>query len=574
MGIAGVPGYPPGVRLWTPVRAGVHADGERLGRALLAALCAAFLGCVEIEPDAVIAAEPDVQVHAGSAVACASPAPALESLVDEAASRGVAYEPTGNPIGHFPQASLVLDDLDGDGDLDLVVDGFTNQPQILANDGFGVFTPAPGLGGDLALPVLRVAAADLDGDGLPELLAVGNGTLSVAANLGGLRFGEPVEVHRDGVMQPIASLALGDVDGDGDLDALLPGLMPAAESTADTSHEQLLLQEDGVWRVERRWPEEGPKAMSVVALFTDRDRDGDADLYLSGHRHQSISTRGSLFENEGLADGRVGFVDRAPELGLDAVISPMGIDSADLNGDGLLDYCITDTGPVVCYVSEGDGYVDVGLASGLVPASANLNDWSGWGFQLVDLDDDGHPDAVTAAANAGDPMATDGTSIDALWASDGDGGFLDLAPELGFDDTLANYGIAAGDLDGDGSVDVVKTGRGGAQLWMNACTGGAFVEVELVGAGQNVGAFGAQVGWTAGAQRGLMEVQAVRGPSQGPRRLHIGLGDEESLDSLEILWPDGRLSQAGPIEGRRRVVIAHPDAPMEVVERAIEALGI
>ena len=124
---------------------------------------------------------------------------------------------------------MIAEDLDLDGDIDLMFwDGEENL-HLYANDGTGHFSgrPLPGppdIGEGRHMRA--VGAGDLDGDGLHELVWTGDGSTAVAINQGGLSFSEFSLVHHEteDIVGGYASLAFGDIDGDGDLDVALAGL--------------------------------------------------------------------------------------------------------------------------------------------------------------------------------------------------------------------------------------------------------------------------------------------------------------------------------------------------------------
>jgi hypothetical protein len=101
-----------------------------------------------------------------------------------------------------------------------------------------------------------------------------------------------------------------------------------------------------------------------MASFTDRDRDGDMDLIVAGDR-SSAGGPGptNFYRNDGPGDdGFPIFIDDAPEVSFAPWVHGMGVDSFDFNGDGLLDYCISDAVPALgCDLSGPQGYVDAGL---------------------------------------------------------------------------------------------------------------------------------------------------------------------------------------------------------------------
>ena len=140
------------------------------------------------------------------------------------------------------------------------------------------------------------------------------------------------------------------------------------------------------------WVTETGSRVQVAAL-TDRDMDGDLDIL-------SLSDLGppsAFWRNDGLENGELKLVNDAEEIGADLEIAAMGIDSSDLNRDGILDYCMSDVGPPRCLLSDGeDDYYGAAFALGMTisqPVAHHL-DTVGWSVELADLDNSGWPELI------------------------------------------------------------------------------------------------------------------------------------------------------------------------------------
>jgi hypothetical protein len=147
-----------------------------------------------------------------------------------------------------------------------------------------------------------------------------------------------------------------------------------------------------------------------------------------------------------------------------------------------------------------------------------------------------------------------------LYHNRGDGTFDEIAAGLG--PTLAeervSRGMAVGDLDGDGRLDVVINELDGrAQVLQNAVPDpGNWLLVELRGDRGNRDAIGAVVTVTTGptTQRRLVR-SGTSYLSQDDLRQHFGLGAAKKVDTLEVLWPDGTTSSRSGVEVNRKVVV-------------------
>ena len=527
----------------------------------------------------------------GAAVSCAEPVSGFVRLTEQAEVRGLdhVYTPDAEPLTPCPlfPGSIAAPDLDGDGDLDIVMvrrDGF---PHLYVNDGDGSFDHQVldvDAGGR---SILTSGAVDLDGDSLPEVISVGAGTVLMAPNLGDLEFG-PYEVlyEEQGYPKGCAStFNWGDLDGDGDLDLLVPRLETVYSEVPDaeydpgdppiTSFDLLFLNDGGSLTLAQQLSPAGEPGLSATGFFTDRDNDGDLDIYVSSDRAAMGGIPPTAFyRNDGLdGDGLPILVNDAPDIGADVVFDAMGMGTADLNGDGFLDYCVSDIGLwIPCMLSDGfGGYFEGGLAMNLVPELRDFeapgppeSGWASWGLALQDFDADGRLDMAVASGPAPfigdfDPSQIALLQPDAIWQGVDDGLFAERTYDIGFEDPGHHHGLVAADFDRDGFLDIVMGPREGKPVfWSNACGDAAWLEVDLVGAGDNAEGYGARVVLEAAGRAQVDEVHNMHSVSAEPSELHFGLGDADVVDRLEVHWIDGEVSVAERLPVRRRVVVTHP----------------
>jgi len=150
-----------------------------------------------------------------------------------------------------------------------------------------------------------------------------------------------------------------------------------------------------------------------------------------------------------------------------------------------------------------------------------------------------------------------------LYHNRGDGTFDEVAAQFGpvLTDQRVSRGLAAGDLDNDGRLDVVVNDLDGSPqvLHNELAEVGNWLLVKLKGSGKNTDAIGAVVTVKAGKLSLRRLVQSGTSYiSQDDMRRHFGLAQEKQADSLEVLWPDGTTTRLTNVKANQILEIRQP----------------
>lgn len=327
-------------------------------------------------------------------------------------------------------ASVVFADVDGDGDRDILYANGRHWAQlneVYLNNGAGQFTLGYALGPEKATSY-AVPAGDVDGDGDLDVVVANDRAGSwVSLNDGTGHFAYAWPVGPE--VEPTRSAQLEDLDGDGDLDVLVTN-----RGTANGFY-----LNDGSGRFGPKRPFGDPDGSTIAVAVGDVDGDGDADLVLANRDGQANQIL--------ISDGALGFVDaRTFGTGRDET---RAVALADLNGDGVRDIVAVNIGePNAVYLGAGDGTFSDGVSFG--------GDEESYAVATADVDLDGDLDLVVGNVGA----------RSAVYLNDGTGaGWTVLW--LG-DEPADAYGVAVGDLTGDGYPEVGLAISGGYnRLFLN-----------------------------------------------------------------------------------------------------------
>jgi Tfp pilus assembly protein PilF len=417
------------------------------------------------------------------------------------------------PGGLAPGAGgLLLADLDGDGDLDLL-DARAAGVALLVNDGKSLHDGTARWGLGPKAGAAGAIAGDVDNDGKPDLLLLSARGPRLLKNTGGAF--TDVTAASGLPAAAAAAAALVDADHDGDLDVLLGGR---------------LFQNDGAAKFKDVTQAAGlsaPADLSAV-LPTDYDERRDVDLLLAG-----AGSPPRLFQNR--RDGT--FKDVAGSVGLGGIAGAATVSAGDVNKDGYPDLVFGGAGPAALALSDGRGGFTAKPLPGTAAAKRAL---------VLDYDDDGLLDVVVLTAKGLRVLRN-------LGAKGWDDVSEAAAPAASGGDVLA-----AGDLDGDGDTDVLVRGAAGTRVLLNEGGANRSLRVGLTGFVSNRSGVGAKVELRSGSLRQKLETSAAWPPA-APADLVFGLGKRTVVDAVRVLWPAGVLQAEIPETTGPRMAIKELD---------------
>ncbi len=282
------------------------------------------------------------------------------------------------------------------------------------------------------------------------------------------------------------------------------------------------------------------KSWGVVA--TDVNNDGWMDLFVANDTVANflfMNRGGRRFDETGFTAG-VGFGEGGKAR------SGMGVDSADLNQDGWMDLFVTNLNHEFYgfYQNKHDEtFDDIAAPSGIATATKLM---SGWGLKFFDYDNDGNLDLMIANGHPDDLIEKIYDNVKyreplLLFHNSGNG-LKNVSADSGplFSRPLSARGLAIGDFDNDGAVDVLISNNNDAPVLLrnNAGSQNHWLGLRLVGKKSNIDAIGARVSYQAGDLiRSRMKVGGGSYLSSHDPRLVLGIGKRTKIDWLEITWP-------------------------------------
>jgi hypothetical protein len=516
----------------------------------------------------------------------ASPAASLGfHLTDVTNAAGIQFQHNSGAYGgkFLPEtlgSGCAFLDYDRDGWQDILLINGMDWPghkrqrstlRLYRNNRNGTFTDVTHSAGlDLEMYGMGVAVGDYDNDGFPDIFITCVGQSRLFRNTGKGSFVDATRASGLFGRQGFSTSALWfDYDRDGLLDLFVCNYVRWSPEhdvfcSLDGTHKSYCTPEayrgDTCWLFHNRGNgtfedvtatsgifDSSSKSLGVAML--DYDQDGWPDLLVANDTQPN-----KLYRNQ--RNGK--FKDVAVEAGLafsteGKARAGMGVDVGDFDNSGKPGIAITnfDNEMIGLYRASGPGiFDDVSIPSGIGAASRNT---LGFGCMFLDVDLDGALDLVVANGHIDETVRNIRGNVGyaqapQLFLNQGNGTFRDVAGEAGggFEKSKVGRGLAYGDFDRDGDLDILMTTNNGpAYLFRNdQSTGNRGIRFQLQGTKSNRDAIGAHVRISAGGQS---QWRQVRGGSsylsQSEMPVTFGLGKRDKVDQVVIDWPSGRTEE-------------------------------
>jgi tetratricopeptide (TPR) repeat protein len=442
---------------------------------------------------------------------------------------------------------------------------------------------------------------DYDSDGKIDVLVADNGPqggLALYHNLGGKFEDVTRKAGLDSSLHAI-SCAIGDYDNDG-----FPDVVLAQNGRVTLLHNE----KNGTFKDVTQSAGIGGKALTLLGIdFIDYDHDGDLDLYVTAYEAGpafdprttgaggvagDTSPHNSMWRNNGNGT----FTDVTDSLALRGLAPSFGAIGTDYNNDRAVDIAVTNalfpptifenpregkfvnrhpwstampgiTSGAAVFDFDRDGWMDFAFTHWNAPAVTLWRNHQGrsfepvtlpkanwvraWGTAPIDYDNDGWIDLVAVGET------NEGKGEVRLFRNLGPDGFKDVSTDVGLDKITLNAprSVIVGDYDNDGAVDLLITQNHGPAVLLRNQGGNQnhWLRLALKGLADNKTAIGTKVEIFAGLLRQKFELQGASGYlGQNSPYLTVGLGQNQQVDVVRMLWPTGVLQDEIEVKANRQ----------------------
>jgi enediyne biosynthesis protein E4 len=410
---------------------------------------------------------------------------------------------------------------------------------------------------------MGVAASDYDGDGWQDLFVTNYGPDILYRNNGDGTFTDVTEKAGVAVTGWSTCAVWFDYDSDGKLDLFVSSFIEFDRSQHRLCVDKTVTQNyyciprifkprpsylfrnngNGTFTdMSRDSGIAGSPGKSFGAVATDINNDGLMDLFVANDTMPNflfINKGKGRFEESGLAAGVAYGEAGTPRSG-------MGVDAEDYDGDGWQDLFVANIDQEFFSLYHNQMDLTFTDQPGEIAPSTQL--LSGWGLKFFDYDNDGDPDLLLANGHPDDMVETKSARVkykEPLLLFENTGKSYQNVSALSgavFAKSFPARGMAVGDLDNDGDVDVLVSNNGEAPVLLRNEGGNRnnWLGLQLVSTKSNPAAVGAVITWQAGGvKRSRLKTSGGSYLASHDPREVLGLSSAAIVESLEIRWPSG-----------------------------------
>ncbi|VXB59283.1 CRTAC1 family protein [Maribacter litoralis] len=473
-------------------------------------------------------------------------------------------------------------DFNNDGFEDLYITSGIKDDKLYLNNGDGTFKnvfEGSGLEVTSKYVTQGVVSADVNRDGFRDLFITtitttdGKNIIPRAKNLLFLNNGDSTfkDVTNEYGLEDLNSFStgpsFGDIDADGYPDLFVGNyfqeftgklgiIKDATIVSANQTAKSYLLKNEGGKSFENVYDDYGlgHKGFGFGGVFTDFDNDQDQDLLVNqdfGYK----AVPNFLYQNEYPNEH---FEDASKQTEMDLKINAMGAAVGDYNGDGWMDYYITNIKFNMLMENQGNGRSFEDKAKELGTYNLAIS----WGANFADFD---HDQDLDLFVSNGD-LNPNCTPMGNFYFDNNDNTYTEKGRELGIND----YGIGRGsvifDMDNDGDMDLLVVNQkpilnypiaSTTRLFRNDTTTGNWLKVALKGVQAEANGIGSRVTVIAKGKRLIREIDGGGSShlSQNSVIAHFGLGANTKVDSVIVDWTGGNTQVLTNVETNQQLQI-------------------